>query len=528
MGSKFRPYGTAGLIKLFLFAVLFIGVVVLLIATPYLYRGGEKQLEQKDSANAEGLHGLNTTEYIDAGAAGVSYLIPQCTLLLHKAERAMKADDTTDSELLYKKAAKVFNNTDLNWDMQPPLEATRVFLENYLVPEMTVAYMGCGTGSQLFCIAGKAKKVFAVDLSPYPVEFVKLVNKEKQYDNIQYAVFEDHNVILPDASLDAAFFPNGLEKVLFGDLSENPNVETIHQALKSKGIIFTLEKESYEDDSLKNGILKRLEDTGCFKVTAFQKRHGKNSTVKAGSRYWSVLSRIEPDKTEIASRIPKETENNKEAILDTMMDGKEARDYQMLLYLAPSVQNQGNMEASVDYYKKAIKAFNITGKYWDDNPPSNGTKVFLNYVKPGMSVGDLGCGAGYQLFSIAGKAEKVYAVDINPGCLEFIQQVRKRRKYDNVKCILCDKQNIMLEPDCIDVAYFRGSLRNIFYDIDSNANVSIIHRAIKEGGFIFSLEEAPKATGRDMVEKIEKTKKFKLVKYNTLGDHGYYFIMKKV
>jgi len=52
----------------------------------------------------------------------------------------------------------------------------------------------------------------------------------------------------------------------------------------------------------------------------------------------------------------------------------------------------------------------------------NPQKLFASYVKPGMTVMDIGCGAGFASLGLAkmvGEAGKVFAVDLQPEMLEL-------------------------------------------------------------------------------------------------------------
>ena len=55
----------------------------------------------------------------------------------------------------------------------------------------------------------------------------------------------------------------------------------------------------------------------------------------------------------------------------------------------------------------------------------NPEKLFASYVKPDMTVMDIGCGAGFASLGLArmvGEAGKVFAVDLQPEMLELVKK----------------------------------------------------------------------------------------------------------
>lgn len=217
---------------------------------------------------------------------------------------------------------------------------------------------------------------------------------------------------------------------------------------------------------------------------------------------------------------------HKEELIDVMID--EPEDYRPYLRIALQIQQESGIEASKKYYRRAADLFNKTNEYWDNCPVSRGTKILMDkYLRSGLSVADLGCGAGYQLYKIADRAGLIYAVDINPYSLEFSKKVRKQKKYDNIKYITCTEDNVMLPKNSVDIAFFRGSARYIFKTFDSDPNLFHVYHALKKDGILFIMQDEPHTQGKDIAKNLEKTSLFKLVEYVKM-DKGYYFVMKKV
>ncbi len=79
----------------------------------------------------------------------------------------------------------------------------------------------------------------------------------------------------------------------------------------------------------------------------------------------------------------------------------------------------------------------------------NPEKIFGPFVKPGMRVMDVGCGAGFAALSLArqvGDTGKVLAVDVQP---EMLAKVEKRARNlglaDRIDTHLCPKDSLQVE-----------------------------------------------------------------------------------
>ena len=81
----------------------------------------------------------------------------------------------------------------------------------------------------------------------------------------------------------------------------------------------------------------------------------------------------------------------------------------------------------------------------------NPEKIFGPYVKPGMRVMDVGCGAGFAALALAkrvGDTGKVLAVDVQP---EMLVKVRKRARKlgltDRIDTHLCPRDSLQVEGE---------------------------------------------------------------------------------
>ena len=108
--------------------------------------------------------------------------------------------------------------------------------------------------------------------------------------------------------------------------------------------------------------------------------------------------------------------------------------------------------------------------------------VAASGAKPGMTVADIGAGTGLftMLFSDAVKpGGSVYAVDISPAFVEYIQETAKKRRVRNVTAILSDGTDTQLPEASLDLAY----LSDVYHHFERPAEtLASIRRALKPGG----------------------------------------------
>src|SRR6267142_3154885 len=103
-------------------------------------------------------------------------------------------------------------------------------------------------------------------------------------------------------------------------------------------------------------------------------------------------------------------------------------------------------------------------------------------AKPGMTVADIGAGTGLftMLFSDAVKpGGSVYAVDISPAFVEYIQETAKKRRVRNVTAILTDGVELKLPDASIDLVYMSDVYHHFEHPAETLAS---IRRVLKPGG----------------------------------------------
>jgi ubiquinone/menaquinone biosynthesis C-methylase UbiE len=103
-------------------------------------------------------------------------------------------------------------------------------------------------------------------------------------------------------------------------------------------------------------------------------------------------------------------------------------------------------------------------------------------LKPGMTVADIGTGAGFMLPYLAeavGAGGTVIAEDIFPDFLEQARKTAQAKSLSNVQFVLGTEKGVNLEPNSIDVALVLDAYHHFDYPAEMLAS---LHRALKPGG----------------------------------------------
>jgi ubiquinone/menaquinone biosynthesis C-methylase UbiE len=132
-------------------------------------------------------------------------------------------------------------------------------------------------------------------------------------------------------------------------------------------------------------------------------------------------------------------------------------------------------------------------------------------LKPGDTVLDYGCGPGsyiVPLWSLVGVSGKIYALDVNPLAIKFVEEVALKNRLENVKTILsnCDTG---LPDHHVDVVL----LYDTYHALNNSDEVlQEIKRVLKEDG-IFSFSDHH-MEDKEIKEKILRNNLFTLIKKN--------------
>jgi ubiquinone/menaquinone biosynthesis C-methylase UbiE len=152
-------------------------------------------------------------------------------------------------------------------------------------------------------------------------------------------------------------------------------------------------------------------------------------------------------------------------------------------------------------------------------------------IAPGKAVADIGAGSGWFTIRAArrvGGAGMVYAVDINPAAMRYVDDRARKEKLQNVKTILSSADNPLLPAGSVDavlllktyheVAQPVALLQNLRAALRSGARVGIIDR---------NGNGEDHGVGRDVVIREAKEAGYKLLQqYDFVkGDKMDYFLV---
>jgi len=153
---------------------------------------------------------------------------------------------------------------------------------------------------------------------------------------------------------------------------------------------------------------------------------------------------------------------------------------------APTVSAPDAQRKTSEPYTGDLSVFDSPGR--DQRLQINRVMDILG-ITPSRSVADIGAGSGWFTVRAArrvGGTGMVYAVDINPEAISYIEKRAVREKVKNVKAILSNPDDPLLPPNSVDAVLLLKTyhevarpivlLRNLRPALRSGAKVGIIDR----------------------------------------------------
>jgi len=117
-------------------------------------------------------------------------------------------------------------------------------------------------------------------------------------------------------------------------------------------------------------------------------------------------------------------------------------------------------------------------------------------VKRGQAIADVGCGPGYYTFKFAdlvGPRGRVYALETNTRHLDFVTEICRRYKLQNIRPLESKFNDVCLPADSVDMVYL-CSLYGIIYTTSmekvKDEFVASIHRALRQDGRLVIVDNA--------------------------------------
>jgi SAM-dependent methyltransferase len=152
-------------------------------------------------------------------------------------------------------------------------------------------------------------------------------------------------------------------------------------------------------------------------------------------------------------------------------------------------------------------------------------------IAPGKSVADIGAGSGWFTVRAAkrvGAESLVYAVDINPEAIRYIDQRAEKEQLQNVKTILSKPDDPLLPPNSVDAVLLLKTYHEVARPIVLMRN---LRAALRPGAKVGVIDRngngEDHGVGRDVVIREAKTAGYKLEEsYDFVkGDKMDYFLV---
>ncbi len=113
-------------------------------------------------------------------------------------------------------------------------------------------------------------------------------------------------------------------------------------------------------------------------------------------------------------------------------------------------------------------------------------------IQPEQDIADLGAGGGYFTFRLAeatGSGGTVYAVDVDEGMVDYLDQRAKEEGYMNVETILGNYDDPLLPPEGVDLIFTCNTYHHLKTRVDYFNN---IRKYLRDGGRIAIIDFAGK------------------------------------
>ena len=158
----------------------------------------------------------------------------------------------------------------------------------------------------------------------------------------------------------------------------------------------------------------------------------------------------------------------------------------LLLAAGATLSTIGQAPATTDQQRKTSTPY--TGDLTIFDYPDRDQKLHINQVmdllgiSTGKPVADIGAGSGWFTVRAARRVAPsgtVYAVDINPDAIEYVDERAKKEKLTNIKTVLGTANNPKLPPDSVDAVLLLKTYHEVAQPVELMKNV---RAALRPGG----------------------------------------------
>ncbi|MFP4522354.1 MAG: class I SAM-dependent methyltransferase [Fibrobacterota bacterium] len=137
----------------------------------------------------------------------------------------------------------------------------------------------------------------------------------------------------------------------------------------------------------------------------------------------------------------------------------------------------------------------------------NPRKILSGYIKPGMTVSDIGCGPGYFTIpasALAGPDGEIIAADLQQGMLDILEKKIKEINTDNIVLRKCSGSSLEIseKSDFILIFYIMHEIK------DKDRFFKELREILKPGGRILIAEPVFHVSKNEFRKDMEKMKTF--------------------
>jgi ubiquinone/menaquinone biosynthesis C-methylase UbiE len=156
-------------------------------------------------------------------------------------------------------------------------------------------------------------------------------------------------------------------------------------------------------------------------------------------------------------------------------------------------------------------------------------------LKPGEVIADIGAGSGYFTFRLShfvGEKGKIYAVDVSPDMILYINRRIRDLKVNNVISILADSDDPLLPDRSVNRFFFSESWHHIE---NQTKYLSLMKRMLKPGGQVVMIDFQKnkeitvgpplemRIAREDLIKQMEHNG-FRLLKEHTFLPYQYFLV----
>ena len=184
---------------------------------------------------------------------------------------------------------------------------------------------------------------------------------------------------------------------------------------------------------------------------------------------------------------------------------------------SPTEKAQQQQRATSPPYKGDLSIFEYEGR---DSKLQVGRVMDILRIAPGKTVADIGAGSGWFSVRAAGRVTGtglVYAVDINPDAISYIQKRVQHDGIGNVKPILSEPDDPRLPPKSINAALLLKTYHEVAAPI---ALLKNLRRSLRPGARVGIIDRNGKAENHG-VNRDTVVREARQAGYTLIGEYDF-------